>query len=117
MLKLLERVVYGFHYVICAGLLLLPIANVIAIWVWPLRIFNVGFFAIITIFQAIYWPVCPLTFWHNKLRAINNPSAIPTDSFLKDVLKKFNIQVTFNQVIVIQLVIMGLVLGTFLLWL
>ncbi len=117
MLKLLERALYGFHYVICSSLLLMPVANIIAIWVWPLRVFNVCFIVVVTVLQAIYWPECPLTLLYNKIRAINNPSAPLSNSFVRDMLEKFHIPITFKQVLVIQIVIFATTLATFLLWL
>lgn len=115
MLIWIEKSIFVFHCFISAYLLLMPITNIIAIWAWPLRIFNVAFLIIVTIFQATYWPKCPLTLLYNRVRDMNGSPR--SKGFVKDVLAIINIFVTNKQVQIIQLIILSLTIMTFLLWL
>lgn len=117
MLAPIEILLYWFHAAAMIWILLMPITNLIAIWYFPLKIFNIGFFIICSILQLIFWPECKTTWLQNQVRARMNPPLPQMESFGVDICAKLGIKATFQQIVKTQIIFVILSVASFFLWL
>ena len=117
MIVIIEAILYWMHALIVMWVIFLPVTNFIALGHPALKIFNIAFFLVVSIAQAITWPRCIVTIIQNQLREKMNPPKPALDSFVADFFNRMGMNLDMEKVKTAQLIIFPISVASFLLWL